>query len=128
MPSFSAWSWPKAGWYEFAPVVCVMTAEQVALFPPPPVIVHLGTPVYPLPAVVNVTALTTFVVALIVAVHLACVPPSQIVVPVGEVYFDLLLGTVMLQVGVPVYPYPPFFNVSLEIFCVLIAPFVPDGR
>src|ERR1700730_4044404 len=91
---------PKAGWYELALVVCVMIAEQVAPVPPPPVSVHLGTPVYPLPAKVNVTALTVFVVALIVAVHFACVPPAQIVVPVGEVYFDLLLGTVMLQVGV----------------------------
>ena len=90
---------PKAGWYEFALVVCVMTEVQVAPVPPPPVIVHFGTPVYPLPAVVNVTALTTFMVVLIVAVHFACVPPAQIVVPVGEVYFDLLLGTVMVQVG-----------------------------
>ena len=103
-----------------------MVAVQVAPLPPPPEIVHLGTPVYPLPALVSVTAVTTPPET--VAVHFADVPPAKIVVPVGEVYFDLLLGMPIAQVGVAVYPDPALFNFRLEIFSVLIAPLVPPGR
>ena len=78
----------------------MIVAVHVAPFPPPPEIVHLGTPVYPLPAFVSVTAVTT--PPAIVAVHLACTPPAKIVVPVGELYFDLLFGTVTAQFGVVV--------------------------
>ena len=81
-------------------MVGVMVAVQVAPFPPPPEMTHLGTPVYPLPAEVNVTLVT--MPPDTVAVHLACAPPPKIVLPVGEVYFDRLLGMLMLQAGVVV--------------------------
>jgi len=104
----------------------VIVAVQVAPFPPPPEIVHFGTPVYPLPALVSVTAVTT--PPDMVAEHFACVPPAKIVVPAGEVYFVLLLGILITQFGAVVKPEPPLFNFRVEIFCVLMAPLVPEGR
>lgn len=67
---------PKEGWYALVAVVGLITAMQLAPVPPPPEIVQMGTAVYPEPPLVKVTELTTFVVALMVAVHLAVVPPE----------------------------------------------------